>query len=313
MPGSNPIAESSGQKRQALDDMFEIGRHPLVLQHVETEERDGYTLETLSFATRTGEAVRGYLTRPRHMTAPLPAILYIHAHGGRYDIGADELVSGRPALLSPLASVFAENGYVTLTIDLPCFGTRQQMTESALTKALLWHGHSLAGQMLGELHSALDYLAARPDVDAAHIGAFGISMGATFSYWLAAVDPRLKALAHLCCYADFDTMIETGAHEGHGIYLTVPGLLDLAGNGEIAGLSAPRPQFIGLGAKDPLTPPEAVARALVDTRAAYTAAGAEQNLEIMIEPDSGHEETPAIRAAVLAFFARHLRDASRAS
>ena len=313
MSGPNAIAGSSEQKRRELADLFEIGRHPLVLQQVEIEERDGYALETLRFATKTGEAVRGYLTRPRQITAPLPAILYIHAHGGRYDIGADELVSGRPALLSPLGAVFAENGYVTMTIDLPCFGTRQQMNESALTKSLLWHGHSLAGQMLGELHSALDYLAARQDVDAAHIGAFGISMGATFSYWLAAVDPRLKALAHLCCYADFDTLIRTGAHEGHGSYLTIPGLLNLAGNGEIAGLCAPRPQFIGLGAKDPLTPPEAVDKALVDTRAAYAASGAEQQLEMLIEPDSDHEETPAIRAAVLRFFARYLRDAGVAS
>ncbi len=299
--------ETAEHGKRALAAAFEIGGHPLVLKSTELAERDGCTVETLRFETAAGEAVRAYVTRPREVAERLPALLYIHAHGGRYDIGADELLDGRPALLSPLGPLFAENGYVTLTIDLPCFGTRQQMTESALAKARLWHGRSLAGQMLGELSSALDYLASRPDVDAGRIGAFGISMGATYSYWLAAVDLRLFAVAHLCCYADFDEMIKTGAHEGHGIYLTIPGLLDLASNGEIAGLIAPRPQFIGLGAKDPLTPPEAIERALVDTRAAYQAANATQNLEVLIELDSGHEETPAIRAAVLRFFAAHLK------
>lgn len=302
-----PIVQTIDELKRALAEAFEIGRHKLVFRHAETAERDGCTVETLRFETGAGEAVRGYVTRPHEVRERLPAILYIHAHGGRYDIGADEVLDGRKALLSPLGPLFSENGYLTLTIDLPCFGTRQHTTESVLSKALLWHGRSLAGQMLGELGSALDYLAARPDVDARHIGAFGISMGATFSYWLAAVDPRLSALAHLCCYADFDTMIATGAHDGHGIYLSIPGLLDLAGNGKIAGLIAPRPQFIGLGAKDSLTPPEAIDRALVDTRAAYGEFRASQNLEVLIEPGSGHEETPAIRAAVLRFFAKHLK------
>ena len=270
-------------------------------------DADGHVLETLTFRTDADAPVRSYLTRPQTVSAPLPAILYIHAHGGRYDIGADELIAGRPALLSPLGKVFAEAGFVTLTIDLPCFGTRQQETEAALSKALLWHNRSLAGQMLGELHSAIDYLGARRDVDANRIAAFGISMGATFSYWLGAVDTRIAAAAHLCCFADFDAMIASGAHDGHGIYLTVPGLLDIASNGQIAGLMAPRPQFVGLGARDPLTPPDAVETAVGEACAAYVAEGAEDLFEVLIEPQGGHAETAAIRDAVLAFLARHLQ------
>ena len=41
---------------------------------------------------------------------------------------------------------------------------------------------------------------------------------------LAALDDRIKAVAHLCCFADYDTMIELGAHDGHGHYMTIPGL-----------------------------------------------------------------------------------------
>ena len=293
-------------KRRELEQAFEIGAHPLRLVETEATDRGGYVLETLRFETGTGESVRGYVTRPKGADGPLPAILYIHAHGGRYEIGADELIEGRPALLSPFGAVFADNGYLSFTIDLPCFGTRQHITEAALSKALIWHNRSLAGQMLGELHSALDHLAARQDVDADRIAAFGISMGATFSYWLAAVDPRICAAAHLCCFADFDAMIASGAHDGHGIYLIVPGLLDMASNGEIAGLMAPRPQFVGLGARDPLTPPDAVEIATAEARAAYDAEDAGARFEMLIEPEGGHAETPAIRKAVLSFLARSL-------
>jgi dienelactone hydrolase len=237
----------------------------------------------------------------------LPAILYIHAHGNRYDIGANELLQGRPALQGPLGAVLAGEGFVTLAIDMPGFGSRATSSESALTKARLWRGGSLAGQLLGELSSSLDYLVSRPDVDADRLGSFGISMGATLGYWLGAVDPRLSCVAQLCCYADFGRLIETGAHDLHGIYLTVPGLLNVASNGEIAGLVAPRPQLICIGDLDPLTPPDAVDLALAETCAAYTASGAPDNLVVHRESDIGHQESPRMRRAVLAFFERNLK------
>ena len=171
----------------------------------------------------------------------------------------------------------------------------------------MWEGRSLAGQMLGELSSALDYLAARPDVDADRIGVFGISMGATFGYWLAAVEPRIACVMHLCCFADFRELIATGAHDLHGIYLTIPGLLDIAGNGEIAGLIAPRPQLICIGDQDPLTPPRAVDLAFAANGAAYEAAGARDRLVLHREAETGHEESAAMREHMLAFAGMHLK------
>jgi pimeloyl-ACP methyl ester carboxylesterase len=290
--------------------LFEIGRHPLRLTGRSERDGGGHVVETLTFATEAGEPARGFLTRPRATNQPLPAILYIHAHGNRYDIGASELLDGRAALQSPLGPVFAEAGYVTLCIDLPCFGERAGITESAAAKAHLWEGRSLAGQMLGELASALDYLAARPDVNAGRIGVFGISMGATFGYWLAAVEPRLACAVHLCCFADFRELIAGGAHDRHGIYLTIPGLLGTASNGEIAGLIAPRPQLICIGDKDTLTPPRAVDIAFAETLAAYEAAGERERLVLHRESATGHEESAAMRKCALDFLAAHLGGAA---
>ena len=228
-------------------------------------------------------------------------MLYIHAHGNKYDIGASELLDGRPALASPLGIPMAEMGFATLCIDLPGFGSRQAATESALAKARLWRGRSLAGQMLGELHSALDWLTGADCVDASRVAAFGISMGATFAYWLATVDERIGCTVQLCCYADYDMLIDSGAHDLHGIYLTVPGLLNIASNGEIAGLVAPRRQFIGIGDQDALTPPVAVDKAIAITRTAYAEKHAETALVVYREADLGHQESPAMREAWLAF------------
>lgn len=292
---------------QRLRQMFEFGAHPLTLtdRHAGSPG-DGLTLSQLTFATATGDPVRGMLCRPV-APDPCPAVLVLHAHGDHYDIGASELMQGRPALHAPLGPALAALGIASLCLDLPCFGLRRGMPESAAAKAALWQGRSLAGQMLGESHAALDWLAAEPGIRADRIGLFGISMGATLGYWLAAVDDRIRAVAQECCLADYGRLIATGAHDLHGIYLTIPGLLPLASNGRIAGLVAPRAQFIGLGDTDPLTPPDAADAALSEVHAAYQAQGG--TLHVHREPDSGHVETAAMRAAVLGFLAKELLDA----
>lgn len=243
----------------------------------------------------------GFLTHPL-TPPPWPVVLVIHAHGNRYEIGARELIEGRPALAGPLGPALAARGMAALCLDLPCFGVRAGVSESAAAKAALWRGGSLAGQMLDELAAQVDWL--ERDGRFGLIGVYGLSMGATLGYWLAAVEGRIAALAQLCCLADIEALIETGAHDLHGIYLTVPGLPALARNGVIAGLVAPRPQLVCLGGKDPLTPPGALAVALEHLRAGY--AGCPAALEVLIDPEVGHVETPAMRARVLDFLAESL-------
>lgn len=254
--------------------------------------------------SREGESIRAFWCRPRDGTTPLPAVLILHAHGNRYDIGAAEVIDGRPALFAPTGRALAARGIASLCLDMPCFGSRAGQTESAATKALLWEGRSLAGQMLAENIAALDWLCLQPGVDSGRIGVFGLSMGATLAYWLGALDIRLRAVAHECCFADFRTLIALGQHDLHGIYLTVPGLLPLASNGQIAGMIAPRAQFIGLGDLDPLTPPVAADVALEQVRAAYAALGG--RLVIHREPGAGHVETQAMHCAMLDFLMREL-------
>jgi hypothetical protein len=290
-------------KAASLTDMFELFDHPLRLVDCSKHlaETNGATITELVFATAQQELIRGVFCQPENRTKPLPAVLVIHAHGARFDIGADELMHGRPALHRPLGPDLASLGIVSLCLDMPCFGGRRDQTESAAAKARLWEGRSLAGQMMGECKSALDWLSQHPDVLPKQIGVFGISMGATLGYWLAAMDTRVSAVAHECCLSDFRALIETGAHDLHGIYLTIPGLLARISNGALAGMVAPRPQFIGLGDLDPLTPPYATDIALTQLRDAYDVAGG--TLVVHRESGAGHQETAAMRNALLKFFA----------
>ena len=288
--------------RDRLRELLRFEMRPVALTASAIEPREGYVLERLTLDI-AGVTVRGVLTRP---TAPgrHPAILYGHSHGGLYHLGADELLVGREYLLEPLGPVFARAGYVTLAIDMPTFGARAAEKEGFASKAKLWFGGSLIGDMLNDHAAALTYLLARDDVDLRRVGAFGMSMGCTLSYWLGAVDERVAAVAHFSCFADLRTVIELGFHDGHGIYLIVPGLLNEADAGAIAGLIAPRPQLICVGDADNLTPKLAVDRAWPEVQAAY--ARHPDRVTLLREPGAGHQETPRMRTAMLEFFRKAL-------
>ena len=306
MTASPPASAGAHVSRETLASLLSFREPAIALVGAETSERDGYVLERLALEIEGVGRVRALLTRPAGATGPSPAILYGHSHGGRHDIGASELLDGRSYLQRPFGPLLARAGYVALCMDMPTFGDREDVEESAAAKAHIWYGTSLIGQMIAEQAAALTYLLSRDDVDPRRIGAFGISLGSTLAYWHAALDPRIAAVAHLCCYADYATLVELGAHDNHGIYLLVPGLLRHTSTGEIAGLVAPRPQLICLGDQDELTPPPSIDRALAVTRPMYEAAGAPDALEVFVQAGIDHRETPEMHDRVMAFFAREL-------
>lgn len=230
---------------------------------------------------------------------PCPAVLYCHAQGGDAT-GRAELTEGAEFLATPWGPELLRHGFAVL-----CLGHARpwrppaEGREAALAKAGLWQGRPLLGQMLGDLRLGLSWLAAQAGVDAGRIAALGMSMGAAHAFWLGAMDRRIGAVVQMCMLADIGPLIASGSHDRHGDYLTLPGLLRLAGMGDVAGLVAPRPQFVAHGADDPLTPPEAHGPALDRLRAAYRVFA--DDLHECLAPDTAHRETPAMRRAEMGF------------
>ncbi len=283
---------------------FVPGRTTHAMWRRDHMHEDGYTIEELQLFGETG--IPATLVRPAG-NGPYPAVLYCHAHGGDYKLGRRELLDASSYLHEPgYGPALAAMGFASLCIDMPGFGGRQnEGTESAMTKSLGWCGKSLFGRMLDDLSMALGYLGDRPDVDARRIFTVGLSMGAAHAYWLAALDPRVAGCAHLCMLADILPMISSGAHDGHGHYLTVPGLLNVAETGDVAGLIAPRSQLVCHGGQDHLTPEAARVPALGRLVAAYDRVGAPDALTIVLDPEAGHRESAPMRVAVLDFLARN--------
>ncbi len=159
--------------------------------------------------------------------------------------------------------------------------------------------------MLFDEVQALTYLCQRPEVDSDRIGAFGLSMGSTKAWWLAALDPRVKLCIDLCCLTDYQELIRTHNLKGHGIYYYVPRLLKHFQTHEINELIVPRARLSLNGRKDTLTPPAGVERIRDHLLSLYTMHGRKEDCRIELF-DCGHEETAQMRGLVSEWMDRYL-------
>jgi hypothetical protein len=279
---------------------------PVSATTVSVEERPSYLLEKLVLDLNGVEPVPAWFVRPRELGRPAPAVLYNHAHGGDYRLGKDEFLRGRGSLQQPAwAEVLAGMGMCGLAIDAWVFGERAVRSEADCFKEMLWRGRVLWGMMVYDSLRALDYLAARPDVDDGRLGTLGLSMGSTMAWWIAALDKRVRACVDICCLTDFQALIEAGNLAGHGVYYYVPGLLRHFTTAQINALTAPRAHLSLAGNLDPLTPPPGLDRIDREMREVYAAAGRPEAWKLL-RYDAGHQETAEMRAEAIAWIRKFL-------
>jgi dienelactone hydrolase len=284
---------------------------------LETVHEDGYTRHKIAFDNGAGATVYGYLLVPDGDSTPKPAILYNHAHGGKYHIGKDELLQDT-LIGCPPGEAFVRQGYVVLAVDAYAFGERQdqgpggdretgQTVELSLFKKFVWAGSTLWGMMLRDDLLALNYLLSLPEVDPVRVGTTGMSLGGSRATWLAALDDRLKVVipvAQMTRYHDYDAQ---GQYTLHGIYYYLPGALRSGLDMEIlASLAAPRPQRIVIGDSDPLSPFAGVQTILDFAARVYQLYGASHHFEADVYAGMGHQYTPEMFAGVIDCFRRYL-------
>jgi len=280
---------------------------------ISTEKHDGYTLERLVLDLNGEEPVPALLLIPEKLQKRAPGLLFIHWHAGMYGLGKEELLRGVEAQPA-YAPVCAEKGLVTLAIDSWCFGERQHekdghVGEEDAFKLMLWKGQVLFGMMLFDELRALDYLASRPEVDPQRLAVFGMSMGATKAWWLAALDTRVKLCIDVCCLTDFEELIKAHSLSEHGIYYYVPSLLKNFQTAQINELIVPRAHLSVNGRLDRLTPPIGVEKIRDYLLPLYRAHGNERDLHIELF-DCEHVELPAMRTLILDWMDHYLRAAS---
>lgn len=254
------------------------------------EERRDYTLENLVLETLPNLHSTANLYLPRGGQGPFPVILYQcgHANKNRY---------------MRHGAWFAARGIAMLIMDNIEMG-EIEFTHHGVYSNAWFHWYSrgfspLAVELLNA-RRALDYLCTRKDLDSRRIGATGRSGGGMTTFFLAALDERVKASAPVSGTLSTLGWIKhrlSSAHCDCQYPVNSYGLL----YSEIGALTAPRPQLVCNANADRGFPMDSVTEMVEKMREIYRLYKAEGAVGIAVAP-GGHADTEAIRLPVYSFF-----------
>ncbi len=289
---------------------------PRQVRIVATEDRGEFILEKIEFHNGADAIVPGYIMRPREPAGAAPArrpcIVLLHEHGGSKDSVCLDVAARDHA-----GTHLVRKGYVVAAIDGYFHGERigrgpagaienKQAQELSFSKINLWLGRSLWGMQVRDEQCLLDYLGTRDDIDPEKIGATGMSMGCTRSWWLAAIDERIKAIVGVVCFTRYTELIQHGYLKAHGIYYFVPGMLQHFDTEAIHALVAPRPHLELSGDQDPGAPLDGVETLERKLAEVYRLHGKPENFHSVVWKNTGHEYLPEMRERMIAWFEKHL-------
>jgi dienelactone hydrolase len=267
--------------------------------------RDEIVVENLHFQSSPGLYVTANLYLPKKREGKIPAILYLCGHGG---VKIDGVPHGNKVHYQHHGIWFARNGYACLVIDTLQLGEIEGVHHGTYNHGRWWwhaRGYTPAGVEAWNCMRALDYLETRAEVDATRIGVTGRSGGGAYSWWIAAIDDRIKAAVPVAGIASLRNHVVDGCVEGHCdcMYHLNTYRWDFE---QIASLIAPRPLLISNTDKDSIFPLDGVYQVYRPVRRIYELAEAAGNLGLNIE-EGPHKDTQPLRTSAFHWMNRHLK------
>lgn len=276
------------------------------VQLIRREEKDNYVLESLMLQLNEEESVPAYVAKPLNKEGPLPIVLFNHSHGGNFEQGKEELLISNSYLQSPsFVEAITTLGYAVGSIDMWGFNERKGKLESELVKEMLLDGRSLWGMRIFDNIAFLDYLVDRPDIDQNRVATIGMSMGGLMSWWMAALDERIKVTVDIAAQVHIETLRQKRGLDHHGFYYYVPGFLKQFSTLAVQSLIVPRPRLSLVGKDDRMCPLEGVMLLDEELGKIYGKYDAKNQWNSQIVT-GGHQETKEMRKQWENFLQKHL-------
>jgi dienelactone hydrolase len=167
------------------------------------------------------------------------------------------------------ARELARRGFVALAMTQRGLDSRMPPINTQ-ANTMLAEGRTAMGAVLHEIRQAVTYLARRPEVDPAKIGATGMSFGGITAFYVWILDDRVAAAAPICGgVGSVAAFTQLGRQSYHGTYWWVPGMLAKGDQADFAEAIAPRPLMLWAPTEDIGMPREGVDRFVAQVRPAY--------------------------------------------
>jgi len=271
-------------------------RPPLNAVYVDTLFLDGYRIEKLYYESLPNLYVPANLYVPDSITSPVPAILYTCGHAETQKVA----YQAHPRK-------FAQLGFVCLIIETIQWGEVLGHHRGPYNQG--WFNWYSRGYFPGGVEAwngirGIDLLCSRPEVDSTCLGVTGNSGGGAQSWFIAAIDSRIKASASSCGAGLVQSHVQTRTINYHCDCM-MPINTYLIDFPAIGALIAPRPFMIVSTQEDPLYEIESARQCHQYVETIYDLYGAEDSL-YFVEAPGRHGYNEETRPQIFQFFLKHL-------
>jgi dienelactone hydrolase len=300
---------------------------PVVLAE---QDRGSYLARKIVFNVTGDSRVLGLLLLPKGK-GPFPAVLLLHDHGAKFDIGKEKVIRSwgdRPEKEKSaqvwvdkyyggryLGDELAKRGYLCFCTDALNWSQRGGAGyegQQALASNLLHLGTSFAGLIAHEDLRAAEFVATRPEVDGKRIAAMGLSMGSFRTWQVAALSDHIAAGVAICWMATVKGLMVPGNNQTRGqsaFTMTHPGLSAFLDYPDVASLACPKPMLFYNGLRDTLFPVPSVRDAYTKMHRIWASQHAEDHLETRLW-DVPHVFSAEMQRTAFAWLDRALQKGS---
>ncbi|MGH9469254.1 MAG: alpha/beta hydrolase family protein [Terriglobia bacterium] len=263
-------------------------RAPLRARTRSKGNQDNLSIEEIEFHSEEEVRVPGWFLKPVRASERVPAILCLQERG-KDQVAADETNELR---------ALVRKGFALFVADLrgsgdtaPCFPVAAPRNFPSgdwmirnYSYAGLAIGKPVLGQRVWDFLRCLDYLAARPDVDASRIYVAGARGGSVVALLGTALDRRPRSLFCEGLLADFRSVAEEGKYTW-GLAWFVSGFLREMDLPDAIAAIAPRPvwTFNAVGPQDEVLSESALRTRLRPAFASYSALNVPGRLRTLVE------------------------------
>jgi dienelactone hydrolase len=283
---------------------FPADRPPLRAVLLESREEADYRLEKVAFQSEPGVYVPCYVLIPRHVEPPYRPVIALHGHGTGGAAHILGTIVNEATRVEEEEYIRSQNydygrqlgrrGFMVFAPEQRGFGERLEtaagMTRGdgmarsscrALSFNAMLLGKTAIGLRVWDVIRTVDYIRSRSEPMVAGVGCLGLSAGGTTTLFATAVEPRI-ATAVVSGY--FNTFRDSIMAIVHCECNYVPGIVTYAEMSDLAGLIAPRPLLIEMGAKDHWFPVQATELAYRELERVYRLLDASERLDKDIHP-----------------------------